>query len=117
MSAAGRATLAGRMSEKQLDTAVRRMMNDLGLSKFAFHPYGQGRYQEGYPDWTIAGPGGLLFRELKTERGQLTDAQRAFLERLQSLGQDAKVWRPSDLIDETIGLELARISGLVKKAV
>jgi hypothetical protein len=112
----GLAVAAASMSEKQLDGAVRRLMNDLGLAPFAFHPYGAGRYRAGYPDWTIAGDRGLLFRELKTERGRLTAAQTAWIERLRALGLDADVWRPRDLHAGRIGRELAAISALVGRA-
>lgn len=113
---AGPQALAAAMSEKQLDGSVRRLMNDLGLAPFAFHPYGPGRYREGYPDWTIAGPRGLLFRELKTEKGRPTTAQKAWLQRLRALGLDADVWRPSDLYSGRITRELIAIAEISRRA-
>ena len=104
------------MSEKQLDREIREMLNDLGLSKFSFHPYGAGGYQAGYPDWTIAGPYGLLFRELKIETKQPTAAQKAWIERLRANGQDVDVWRPSDLYTGRIARELTAISGIARSA-
>lgn len=62
----------------------------------------------GYPDLTIVGPGGLIFAELKTERGRVTDDQFDWLGAL-SAHQPALVWRPSDwpLVEATLK-ELAK---------
>lgn len=52
----------------------------------------------GWPDWTLwrPGKGGLLFREMKAERGTVSDKQAAVIESLRAAGCDAGVWRPSD---------------------
>ena len=42
------------------------------------------------------GRGTLLFAELKAERGQLTHAQRAWLDALKQTDTPAYLWRPSD---------------------
>jgi hypothetical protein len=39
-----------------------------------------------------------MFRELKTERGRLSDDQRTWLRALTAAGIDAAVWRPADLL-------------------
>lgn len=45
----------------------------------------------------LDGPGvRLLVRELKAERGRVSEAQGIVLEALRRCGIDAKVWRPSD---------------------
>jgi VRR-NUC domain. len=54
---------------------------------------------KGFPDLVIAGPGGLLFRELKTEKGRLTPDQQAWQAVLASAGADVAVWRPRDWPD------------------
>jgi hypothetical protein len=114
---AGLEALAARMSEKQLDRAVRRLLRDLGLSEFSFHPPdGTGRYQAGHPDWFIAGSHGVIWRELKTERERLTPTQKAWIERLQANGLDVGVWHPIDLLTGLIATELMAISGVAKKA-
>jgi hypothetical protein len=52
---------------------------------------------KGFPDLILAHPGhGVLFRELKTNRGQLTAEQRTWIDLLYTAGADAAVWRPSD---------------------
>ena len=37
-----------------------------------------------------------LFRELKTDTGEITEAQAGWLAALQAAGMDADVWRPHD---------------------
>lgn len=59
----------------------------------------------GWPDLVLAKKGrGILYRELKTMRGVVSDDQQAWLDLLVACGADAKVWRPSDQaeIDEVL---------------
>ena len=51
----------------------------------------------GMPDLTLWNPrhGGLLFVELKTERGKLSAEQAEVIASLRAAGCDARVWRPS----------------------
>lgn len=50
----------------------------------------------GWPDLVLWRPGQLLFRELKTDRGQLTADQAEVLRSLAAAGADVGVWRPRD---------------------
>ena len=51
----------------------------------------------GFPDLVLAHPAhGVLFRELKTQRGQLSAQQRTWIDLLYTAGADAAVWRPKD---------------------
>ena len=50
----------------------------------------------GFPDLVIAGHGRILYRELKTTTGRLSDDQEAWGEILTRNGADYAVWRPSD---------------------
>lgn len=51
----------------------------------------------GYPDLTLAHPDlGLMFREVKTDTGELRPTQRDWLCLLHAAGADAGVWRPQD---------------------
>ena len=52
--------------------------------------------EPGFPDLVVTKRGKLIFAELKTERGKLTDPQREWLKSLEESGQDVFVWRPSD---------------------
>lgn len=108
----GLQALAAAMSEDELERGMRRILKDLGL-RLAYHPWKlhAKRAREGFPDWTITGPGGLIFRELKTEAGKVTPAQQEWLDALAAAGADAGVWRPLHLLDGTIARELADLAG------
>lgn len=64
----------------------------------------------GFPDLVIVGPGGVLFRELKTERGTLGPEQRVWRDCLLAAGADWAVWRPVELTSGLIHNELKSIS-------
>ena len=49
----------------------------------------------GYPDLTLAKPGGFLLAELKAEAGRLSKPQERWLEVLRLAGVEVHVWRPS----------------------
>ena len=51
----------------------------------------------GYPDLALCHPRGeYLLVELKTDRGRLRPAQRAWIEALRSAGIECHIWRPRD---------------------
>lgn len=57
----------------------------------------------GWPDLTLVHPRrGLIFAELKRQRGKLSAHQVAVITALTAAGQLVYVWRPSDLDDGTI---------------
>lgn len=64
---------------------------------------------KGFTDLVLAGRRGVLFRELKTQKGRLSPEQNTWLARLTSARQDAATWRPSDLTDGRIHKELKEI--------
>ncbi len=74
----------------------------------AWHAYDSRRSTPGLPDLILAGKDGVLFRELKTERGHLTEPQRVWLRRLTAAGTNACIWRPRDWPDRIL-LELHAI--------
>ena len=63
-----------------------------------------------FPDWVIVGRS-VIFRELKTAKGKVTDAQAEWLHALVRAEQDACVWRPADLVSGLIGRQLAKLAG------
>jgi hypothetical protein len=100
---------AAAMSEKALESGVRRILADLP-GVLAYHTHDSRRSHAGFPDWVLAGRGGVLWRELKRENGRLADAQAEWLGMLAECREDAGVWRPSDLLDGTVARELAALA-------
>jgi hypothetical protein len=55
------------------------------------------RSPRGFPDLVLVRPPRLIFAELKSEKGRLTEAQRAWIELLAQVpAVETYVWRPSD---------------------
>ena len=63
----------------------------------------------GFPDLVIAGTQGVLFRELKSERGRPTLPQQLWMDRLHTAQADVGLWRPADLRDGRVETALKRI--------
>jgi hypothetical protein len=61
---------------------------------------------KGWPDLTIVGPGGVLFRELKSPTGSRSPEQRLWAEWLAEAGADVAVWKPRDMESGRIRREL-----------
>ena len=99
-----RATIAARMPERELLERVRSLARVLGL--LVYHTHDSRRSEPGFPDLVIAGHGRVLYAELKTQRGRLTDAQRLWISQLQDAGSEVHLWRPQDLLDRTIAKTL-----------
>ena len=98
------------MSEAELERAVRDLLKLYRLHGVHAHDSRKSA-GPGYPDWTICGVGGLIFRELKSETGQLSPEQRRWRNVLQAAGADWAVWRPADLRDGTIARQLRAVAG------
>lgn len=98
------AKVAAAMSEDELLAQVRRACVALRLR--TYHTYSSRRSEPGFPDLVIVGPRGVLWRELKTARGRLTEPQKDWLGDLTQAHQNAAVWRPIDLLNGTIVTEL-----------
>jgi hypothetical protein len=95
------------VSEKAFMSAVVRLAKQHGW--LCYHTWSSKKSPEGFPDlilapgpdWQQRHPGQtpvLYAIELKTDTGQLTPAQAAWLEALgQCTGVVSEVWRPADL--------------------
>lgn len=95
------------MTEAQLQATVLGICRWAGV--LAYHTHDSRRSQPGYPDLTIAGLHGLLFRELKTARGKVSKAQAMWGAMLREGGADWAVWRPADLWDGRVQREVQAI--------
>jgi hypothetical protein len=102
------------VSEDDLLTAVLDLARLFGLKVAHFRPaktdrgwrtavQGDGK---GYPDLTIAGPGGALFVELKSATGRPSREQQEWLAMLNRAGAGTAIWRPADLRSGRIKQEL-----------
>ena len=97
------------MSEAALDDLIREACKVRGL--LAYHTRDSRRSAAGFPDWTIAGLGGVIFRECKgyDARGRLgkwTPAQVLWNAVLKASGADAGGWVPEDWMSGCIDREL-----------
>lgn len=96
------------MTEAELMEGVR------GLCRFHGYPVfhvrdSRGAWGPGYPDLTICGQRGVIFRECKSASGMLRPDQRAWGRALTSAGADWAVWRPADWHLGRIAGELAAL--------
>ena len=96
------------MSERQLDALIEDARKVLGI-RLSYHTHDSRRSPAGFPDRVYCGPGGVLFRELKTDTGKLSDAQVTWLAALKLAGGDVGTWRPVDWPDR-IWAELRSIA-------
>jgi VRR-NUC domain len=105
--APGQRLIAAKMSEAELDGHVRSIAADLRLMRY--HTHDSRRSPAGFPDLVFAGRW-VMFRELKTEKGKLSEAQKEWLHALGLAGADVGVWRPTDLLNGTVAKELAAVA-------
>jgi len=100
------------MTEAELQEHVRVLCRDLGL--YHYHAHDSRRSAGGFPDsWIInMRTGRAMFRELKTQSGQLSADQKALGYALTAGGHDWAVWRPNDLLDGTIAAQLCQLAAV-----
>lgn len=101
-----------RASHAQLVNEAVRQCDQLGLRVF-FWPDSRRTLRKGWPDLTIIGRSGVLFREVKTAFGKLTPEQRLTGYEMTRAGLDWAVWRPGDFAAGTAERELRRIAGYI----
>lgn len=82
------------LSEKQWQAFVERWAKDLGWEHY--HTHRSKGSDPGWPDLVLCRPPQIIFVELKSAKGKLTDAQKEWLERLRLCGLSTFVWRPAD---------------------
>jgi len=87
-------TVAHALSEKNFQQQVVDLSAALGWTHFHnLHARGS---DAGWPDLVLCRPPELLIVELKREAGELSTAQRQWLQRLEMCGVEVHVWKPSD---------------------
>jgi hypothetical protein len=82
------------MTEKQLMAAVVEMAEMLGW--LVYHTHDSRRSESGFPDLVCVRRERVVFIELKTEKGQLSEEQEQWLSALGLAGAAVHFWRPSD---------------------
>lgn len=98
--------MADQMSEATLQARVERLAVDLGW--LPYHTYNSRRSRAGFPDLVLVRDSRIVWRELKTSRGKPSAEQREWLAALKKANADVGIWRPIDLLNETILHELTR---------
>ena len=77
------------LSEAQFQRQVIELATLCGYH--CYHTFNSRRCAAGFPDLVLARGGAVLFVELKTERGRVSNAQRDWI-----AATGAEVWRPKD---------------------
>lgn len=84
------------MSEAEFQARVIRLARLLGWR--VYHTHDSRRSAAGFPDLVLARRGrGVIYAELKSEKGRTTAEQDEWLGLLRDSGQDVFLWRPADL--------------------
>ena len=91
------------MTEKQMDAQVRKTAKEWGLP--AYHTLNSFGSAQGFPDWVVIGTGGrMLYAELKTDKGRLSDMQASWIRNLIRSKQRAYVVRGDAMLSEFLTL-------------
>lgn len=86
-------TLDDEMTEKQWQTLVVGMAGACGW--MLYHTYDSRRSAPGFPDLVLV-KDRVIFVELKTNKGRMTQAQREWRDNLRSARAEWYLWRPRD---------------------
>jgi hypothetical protein len=97
------------MTEAELQAAVKKLCAHFAIRYY--HTHDSRRSDPGFPDVVAVGAG-LVFAELKSQRGQLAPEQRQWAAALRKAGQAWYLWRPADLYSGEIARILTGISPL-----
>ena len=81
------------LNEKKFQSQVVRIAKVFGW--LCYHTYDSRRSEPGFPDLVLVRDKVVMFRELKTDKGRLTTAQKHWGDKLTESGSDYAVWRPS----------------------
>ena len=84
-----------RLTEKAWQGQVLTLARMFGWR--AYHTYDSRRCVAGFPDLVLVRRPRVLFVELKTDRGRLSQSQREWLDALRDCHVEVYVWRPADV--------------------
>ena len=103
------------ISEQELEDAICELLDTFGIYYHHDRPARTGRTQGGKQVWKnhFRGPKGnpdftpivgdrLIFAELKSQNGRLTEGQTEWLRRLEHAGAETYVWRPQDWLNGSV---------------
>jgi hypothetical protein len=86
------------MTETELQSAIEDLCKWLGVRYY--HTWSAKNSVAGWPDMAlVTRDGRFLLRELKTDKGKLSAAQKSWIGDLRRCGLDADIWRPCDWPD------------------
>ena len=86
----------GEMTEKQFQSHIVHFAKTRGW--LVYHTHDSRRSEPGFPDLVLV-RGRVLFRELKTDKGKISPAQKEWAASLEQAESDYKLWRPSMMTD------------------
>ena len=93
-----RAVIQAAISESELQGFVVTLARTHGW--LAYHTHDSRRSEAGFPDLCLVRDGRVIFAELKSMKGKVTDAQQRWLDELGGAdGVEVYVWRPVDIDD------------------
>src|SRR5260370_35736931 len=114
--AAGFQPLPQRMDERDFQQVIVALAEKLGLSVFWIPSMARtnigkvAKTAKGWLDLSIGGPGGMLFREIKSRDGEIRAEQQLWLWLHAKAGHNAGIWRPDDWESGRIRAELEAIA-------
>jgi hypothetical protein len=81
-----------RETEAEFLESVRKLARLLGWA--FYHTNRSEKSEAGFPDAVLVKRPRVIFAELKSDRGKVTPAQRAWIDELRACGQEVYIWRP-----------------------
>jgi Holliday junction resolvase len=82
-------------AEAEFLESVRKLARLLGWA--VYHTHNSQHSEAGFPDLVMVKRPRVLFVELKSDRGRVTPAQRAWIEELRACEQEAYIIRPKHI--------------------
>lgn len=103
----------GLMTHAELVAEILALCGEHRQLQAFYWPDSRKARRRGWPDFSIGGPAGWIFREVKPDFGIVSGEQRQVGYLMTAAGLDWKVWRPGDLRAGRIKRELRALTGYV----